>query len=59
MRRVFGKHLHHLKVAADKHQFREAMKLFVAHFGFSSVALQSYLRFEFFISFAVVARKSL
>lgn len=38
MRRVFEEYLHHLEIAADKDQFREAMKLFVSQFGFSSFA---------------------
>ena len=38
MLRIFEDYLHHLDIAADKHQFREAMKLFAAQFGFSTFA---------------------
>ena len=38
MLRVFEDYLHDLDIAADKHQLREAMKLFGAQFGFSSFA---------------------
>jgi hypothetical protein len=36
--RVFEEYLHRLELAADKHQFREALKEFAAQFGHHSFA---------------------
>jgi len=36
--RIFEEYLHHLEMAADKHQFREALKEFAAQFGLHSFA---------------------
>jgi LuxR family transcriptional regulator, activator of conjugal transfer of Ti plasmids len=38
MHRVFEQYLHHLALAADKHQLREAIKGFAGEFGLHSVA---------------------
>jgi LuxR family transcriptional activator of conjugal transfer of Ti plasmids len=38
VQRVFEDYLHHLDIAADKYQLREAMKVFAGQFGFSSFA---------------------